>query len=71
MKWIWELLWNNPVVVIGIVTLVAVTLLQELTGPPEWLRIVLVLVVAVGGLLTARATVSPTETYKERVPADI
>lgn len=71
MKWIWDTLWSNPVVVIGILTLVATTLLVEWTGIPEWLRITLVVVAAVLGLLSARATVSPTEEYKARVPADI
>lgn len=71
MKAIWNALWNNPVIVIGIVTLVAVTLLQEWVGPPEWLRITLVIIVAVAGLLTARLSVTPTDAYREKVPADI
>lgn len=71
MKWIWETLWSNPVVMIGVATLVAVTVLAEWSVPPEWLRITLVVIVAVGGLLGARATVQPTDAYKEKVPADI
>lgn len=71
MKKIWETLWNNPVVVLGLSTLIAVTLLQEWTGIPEWLRIALTVVVAVGGLLAARWTVTPTDAYREKVPADI
>jgi len=71
MKQIWEALWNNPVLVIGVVTLVSVTLLNEWTGAPEWLRIGLTVLIAVGGLLAARWSVSPTDSYREKVPADI
>lgn len=71
MKAIWNALWNNPVMVLGLVTLVAVTLLGEWTGIPEWLRITLVVIVAVGGFLAARMTVTPTQEYRDRVPADI
>lgn len=58
-------------VVIGVLTLAATTLLLEWTGMAEWLRITLVVLVAVLGLLGARATVSPTEEYRRKVPADI
>ena len=71
MKQIWDMLWNNPVVIIGIVTLTATTLLQEWEGPPQWITLLLTVIVAVTGLLGARATVQPTESYKEKVPADI
>lgn len=68
MKWIWDTLWNNPVVVIGVVTLTAVTLLSEWASAPDAVRIGLTVVVAVGGLLVARATVETTQEYRELTP---
>ena len=72
MKAIWNTLWNNPVVVIGVVTLAALTIVNEAGDSlPNWMRIGLLVIIAVGGLLGARVTVEPTPEYKEKVPADL
>lgn len=52
---------RNPVLTVAAVVAVASALLAapELVGMPDWLRVVLVVVVIVGGAVAARSQVSP------------
>jgi hypothetical protein len=72
MKAIWNALWNNPVIMIAVITAAAVTIVQEAGDslPTGW-RVGLQVLIVVGGVLGQRMTVSPTPGYKEKVPADI
>ncbi len=69
MKLLAQRLWNEPILVLTILVLTAQIALVEIEMLPEWSRVTLIVVIGVGGLLGARAAVSPTDTYRAKLPA--